>query len=137
MTLKQYLAIMGFSTVLGWISWIFVMLNVDPFLDTGLGFLFFFLTLGFALIGTFSIIIYSLYALFSKQVVATFRIVQRAFFYSTAISFTFVTLLFLQGKSILNLWNTLIFIAILVFLFLFKFSLNMAQAKRNPIQFLD
>ncbi len=137
MTLRQYLAIMGFATVLGWVAWVFVIFNVDPFRDSGLGFLFFFLTLAFALIGTFSIIIYTLYSLFSRKLIATFRMVQRSFSYATLISITAVSLLFLQGKGILNLWNTLIFIGILVFLFLFKLSLNIAHARKNPIQFVE
>jgi len=137
MTLKQYFTIMGFATILGWVAWIFVVFNVDPYLDTGLGFLFFFLTLGFALIGTCSIIIYSLTSVFSKKTVATFRVVQRSFLYGTGIAISLVTLLSLQGKGILNLWNTLIFFGILVFLFLFKLSLHIAHAKKTPVQFID
>ena len=66
MNLRQYLAIMGMATALCWVSWIFVLFNIDPFLDTGLGFFFFYLTFFFALIGSLSIIVFILYIKYLK-----------------------------------------------------------------------
>jgi hypothetical protein len=136
MTLRQYLSIMVFATVLGWVAFIFVMFNVDPFLDSGSGFLFFFMTLGFALTGTFSTIIYMLHTFFSKKIIATFRIVQKSFLYGASVAIASVLLLFLQGKGIMNLWNTLIFLGILLFLFLFKLSLHFAHKRQAPIEII-
>jgi len=42
MNLKQYLIIMLLGTVFCWISWVFVIINIDPFQDSGIGFTFFY-----------------------------------------------------------------------------------------------
>ncbi|MBP9760806.1 MAG: hypothetical protein KBD15_01020 [Candidatus Magasanikbacteria bacterium] len=127
MTLRQYFIIMGFGTVLGWVAWVFVLFNVDPFLDTGIGFLFFFLTLGFALIGTTSIAVFVWYHEITRIAMPTFRLVQKSFTLGTMVTVVSMSWLFLQGKGVITLWNTIIFIAILLFLLLFKLSLKMTK----------
>jgi len=45
MTLKQYFIVMILGTILCWVALSFVILNIDPFQDTGIGFTFFYISL--------------------------------------------------------------------------------------------
>ncbi|HQF57155.1 MAG TPA: hypothetical protein PK831_01475 [Candidatus Magasanikbacteria bacterium] len=110
MNLKQYLIIMLLGTVFCWISWVFVIINIDPFQDSGIGFTFFYFSLLLALIGTISVISFLLRNSFSKKNLPMFRHIQKSFKDSLIISSLIVLMLFLQGQNYLNSWNVIIFL---------------------------
>lgn len=110
MNLKQYITIMLLGTILCWVAWFFVVLNIDPFQDQGTGFGFFYISLAFAFVGTVSIISFLLRNHFSKQNTPMFKHVHRSFKDALFIAIVLVIMLFLQGKGYLNWWNTIILI---------------------------
>lgn len=52
MTFRGYLAVMALATIAAWLSWIIVLVAIDPSQAGSLGFAFFYLTLCCALTGT-------------------------------------------------------------------------------------
>lgn len=131
MTLRQYLIIMILATILCWISWVFVLFNVDPFRDTGIGIIFFYLTLFFSLLGTVSLKAFLLSYQFSKADIPMYRHVHRTFVTGLVFSIAFIGFLFLQGKGILNLLNTIIFFCIILFFVLFRLSVAFVKSKQE------
>ncbi len=121
MNLRQYLTIMTIATILCWVSWIFVIINIDPFQGGFTGFLFFYITLFSAMLGTNSLLIFAIYKFFSGRL-PMFRYVQKSFRESFIISGFVIFILFLQGMSWLTVWNfgILLLLSILVTSFLFS-----------------
>jgi len=113
---------MTFATVLCWFSWGIVILNINPFEASLGGFLFFYVSLFFSLLGTASLIAVLLYRLFSRQGLPLFRYVQKGFRDGCVLAGGVILLLFLQSKSLLNWWNIGAFIFVLFFLVLFQRS---------------
>ena len=117
MTLKQYFIIMFLSSVLCWIAWWVVVLNIDPFQDTGVGFSFFYASLFLALLGTISIFSFLLRKFLSKMDLPMFRYVGKSFRDSLFISVLLIVLLYLQGINYLRWWNMGVLVgAILIYL---------------------
>ncbi len=127
MTLKQYLLIMTLATVLCWVSWFFVLFNVDPFRDTGIGFIFFYITLFLSVLGTVALITFLLSLLFLRQKLPMYKYVHKTFVLGFTTSCIVLALLYLQSKAVLNTWNIIIFFGILIFLSLFKLSLHFSE----------
>lgn len=121
MTLRQYLIIMTVATMLCWVSWLFVIINIDPFQGGLVEFLFFYITLFFSLLGTNSLLIFTVYRIFTRAL-PLFRYVQKSFRESLIISVFIVFILFLQGMRWLTVWNfgMLLMLSILVVSFLFS-----------------
>ncbi len=105
MTLKQYLTIMILGTLLCWIAWGMVLINIDPFSDSGIGFAFFYVSLFFGLIGTVSIFSLLLRKLFSRVDLPMYRYVQKSFRDSLFFGVLLILLLYLQGENYLRWWN--------------------------------
>ncbi|MBU2542910.1 hypothetical protein KJ785_05115 [Patescibacteria group bacterium] len=122
MTLRQYITIMILGSILCWTAWGIVIINIDPFQDTGIGFAFFYVSLFFALLGTISVLAFFIRHLFSREALPMFRYVKRSFSDAFFISICLVILLFLQGKAYLNWWNTGIFLLALAFILAFSFT---------------
>ncbi len=122
MNLKQYITIMILGSILCWTAWGIVLVNIDPFQDTGIGFAFFYASLFFALLGTISVFAFFIRQIFSREALPMFRYVKRSFSDSFFISVALIILLFLQGKAYLTWWNTGIFLLALVFILAFSFS---------------
>jgi hypothetical protein len=122
MTLRQYIIIMIFGSILCWTAWGIVIVNIDPFQDTGVGFTFFYTSLFFALLGTISVFAFFIRKIFSREALPMFRYVKRSFSDSFFISVSLVVLLFLQGEAYLNWWNTGIFLLALAFILAFTFT---------------
>jgi len=122
MNLRQYITIMLVGTVLCWSAWFFVIVNVNPFEASTLSFLFFYISFFLALLGTFSVLIFVVYRLFSRTELPLFRYVERSFRESFILSAICIFLLFLRGIDLLNIWNFSFFIVLLILLFSFSFS---------------
>lgn len=129
MTLRQYLIIMAFATILCWTSWIFVIINIDPFQGGILEFSFFYITLYFSLLGTNSLLIFAVYRIFTRSL-PLFRYVQKSFRESLLFSTFIVFILFLQGMNWLTVWNfgILLVLSILIVSFLFSVQRHKIQS---------
>jgi len=113
---------MIFGSILCWTAWGIVIVNIDPFQDTGIGFVFFYISLFFALLGTISVLAFFIRQLFSREALPMFRYVKRSFSDSFFISVALIMLLFLQGRAYLTWWNTGIFLLALAFILAFSFT---------------
>lgn len=120
MTLRQYFIIMAIGAVLCWAAWAVVLINVDPFQDTGVGFSFFYVSLFFALLGTVSLFSFFIRYYFSQADWPLFRLVQKSFHDALIISIVLTALLFLQGQGYLRWWNAGIAAAAIILLIFFK-----------------
>lgn len=119
MNLRQYLIIMVIGTILCWVSWFFVILNIDPFEANLASFIFFYVSAFLALIGTFSITLFLLYRSIKKNAIPVYYYVQKSFRDSFIVA-TFITiLLYLQGSGLMNMWNFIILMSATVSLFIF------------------
>ena len=128
MTLRQYLSIMIVASLLCWVSWIVVLLNVDPFTSGWVGFLFFYISLFFSLLGTSAVLIFVLYYQFSRRAVPMYRYVQCSFRDALMLAVTGVGLLYLQGQRYLRWWNFII-----LFLFLLCIGIFVQLRKRGQL----
>jgi hypothetical protein len=131
MNLRQYLATMIFSTVLCWAAWIFVIINVDPFQTGAIGFVFFYISLFFALIGTISIMVFGVYRLFGSREIPLFRHVRMSFRTGCILSVLALAGLYLQSLSVLSLFNTLVFGTICIVIVSFDLSLTSMRKHQN------
>ena len=57
---RQYLMTIGLTALVSWVAWAMVIIKLDPYTSTGLALGLFFISLFFALIGTFTIIGFAL-----------------------------------------------------------------------------
>jgi hypothetical protein len=133
MTLKQYVIIMIFATCLCWVSWGFVVLNINPFETTTVGFLFFYISLFFALLGTLTLAAFGLFHWFSRQQLPMFQYVQKSFRDGFLLSMVLTTLLYLRGRGWLTLWSagSLVFMAVLYGVY--SWSIANQEKKRKEL----
>lgn len=122
MTLRQYLFLMLLGSILCWIAWGLVLINIDPFEGNQAGFLFFYTTLFCSLVGTISVMIFFLYHRFSRVEMPLYRYVQKSFRDGVIGAAAICGVLFLQAQSLLSLWNLIILFFILLFIILFRLS---------------
>lgn len=124
MSIKQYLTTMLIATILCWLAWWLVVINIDPFADTGLGLAFFYLSLFLALLGAVSIISFSLRNYFSHEMLPLFKYVQSSFKDAFLYSLILTVLLYFQSKAYLRWWNIGLVLVIIIFYLVFKLSLK-------------
>lgn len=124
MSIKQYLTTMLLATILCWLAWWLVVINIDPFTDTGWGLAFFYLSLFLALLGTVSIISFLLRNYFSPEALPLFKYVQSSFKDAFLYSLILTVLLYLQSKAYLRWWNIGLVLVIIIFYLVFKISLK-------------
>jgi hypothetical protein len=122
MTLRQFMTIMVLATVLCWISFGMVVINIDPFQGSNVGFTFFYLSLFFALLGTASLMTFLGYRFFSREDLPMVRYVKKSFRYGIFFSLTGNALLFLQINAYLNFWNFTLFLLVIALCISFSFS---------------
>lgn len=122
MTFRQYLFTMLFGTALCWVSFGLVLLNIDPFHSNVAGFIFFYLSLFFALLGTLTVIWSALGTIRQNDDVPLFRLVGIRFWYSSVISGSLVLLLFLQSLRLLRPWNIAVFFFCLLLILVYRYT---------------
>lgn len=103
------------ATLCVWLGWVYVLFRIDSVKTTWLGFLFFYMTLGTALIGTLTIAATAVRRIFrpkhiiSRQVLASFR---QAIFFTLLIIGT----LGMMAHDVLRWWTIMLFILVLTLL---------------------
>lgn len=122
MTLKQYIILMTAASLMCWASVVLVIVNVDPYMSTTLLFTFFYMSVFLSLCGTLSLIIFSIYAFFTKKIIPLYKIVQKSFRDSIIISLAATFLLFLQSQRLINWLSTSLLLILSIGLFIFFMS---------------
>ncbi len=120
MSLKKYLIIMTSATLVSWIAWLFVFFFINPDEAGFVGFALFYISLFFALVGTFSLFGFFIRVWFTKEEVI-FRHLGVATRQSFFFSILMVSALMLQGADLLTWWSVpllVIFLTLLEFFFI-------------------
>jgi len=115
MTLKSYLIGISISTALCWTAWVLTIFNIDPKGAGSLGFLSFFVSLFFAIVGTFTIAGFYL-RLWSSKNEYYFENINISFRQAILVAFSLVGLLVLQALRILNLFDGVLFVLSIILL---------------------
>lgn len=110
MTLRTYLFVMTFLTVICWGIFLFVAITIDPFSTNWLGFLLFYSSLFIALSGLFTLIGFLVRFVILRKGIA-FNLVKLSFRQSFLFSLFLITALFLQANNFLN-WTNLILLIV-------------------------
>lgn len=115
MSLMRYLILMIIGTLLCWLAWVLIIIQINP-LETGvLGFTFFYLSLFLSLVGTLAIGGFLLRILIYQQKEPYFRQVKKSFRHSLFFALLLIIALILQSQGSLNWWNVLILLSALIF----------------------
>lgn len=108
MTLRQYLILMAMGTIMCWIAWFFILLNIAPEQAGIVGFLFFYVSLFLGVVGLFSVTGLLLKKQSSQKDDIIFRQVKRTFKQGILFgSFIILSLLLLQF-DLLFWWNAIL-----------------------------
>jgi len=104
------LIVMFTSAVLGWLGWILVVTNINPTEFGWWGFLFFYVSLFLAVMGSLAVIGYYVRVYFFRDGVR-FRQASIAFRQAFSLSVLLIITLWLSGHDLLSWWNILLLIA--------------------------
>jgi len=116
MTLKQYLFLMSIAAGLCWVAWFFMVLSTDPNQSNMLIFIFFYFSLYFAILGTFSVIGFLIKMKIIKNDEIIFRHVKKTFRQSIILATLIVLALFLLQRNLLTWWNSILLALLFVVL---------------------
>lgn len=124
---------MAFATLCVWLGWAYVLFRINPVETDWMGFLFFYMTLGMALVGTLTILATAVRRLFhrdhvvSRQVLASFR---QSVFFTVLILGTMI----MMSHDVFRWWTVLLFVFVLALLELIFLSFQ----RPKPVQtFID
>lgn len=112
MTLRAYLVLMAIGTLLCWVTWIFVIYNISPLTAGSLGFLFFYISLFLAMVGTISVVGFLIRRLIIQNDEAIFRQIGRLFRQSILVSGLVIVAMIMLGVHLLTWWNGLLLIVL-------------------------
>ena len=110
MTFKDYLIVMALATVGAWAGWVVVLVSINPSSAGWLGFLFFYLTLAIALIGTISICGAGIRVWFKREELIS-RHVSRSFRQSILLSSLVIGSLILSSHGLFTWWVMTLLVA--------------------------
>lgn len=104
MTLRSYLIGMFVSTLFCWASWVLILVYIDPEQSSAIGFLSFYVSLFFAMVGTLTIAGFYLRVWFTKNEVLFAHVVP-SFRQAILLSIILVVALILQSFRLLTWWD--------------------------------
>jgi len=107
MPLTQFLTGMGIGTILGWISWLFVIFKIDPETSGIIGKIFFYASLFIAATGTASLLGFWSRAYFFKNKVL-FSHLAIALRQGIWFAIVVVIMLILQSADLFKFWNMIV-----------------------------
>lgn len=114
MTFRQYIFAMGFGTLVAWAAFLLIIALVDPLSAGLLGLVFFYVSLGVATSGTLALaglflrtVVVRTQDVLSKQVTQAFR-------EGMLTAALLIAALVLQSRGLLNAWNTILLLAVLI-----------------------
>lgn len=115
MNLSRYLILMTLATLLCWSSFFIVISSVNPFSTSLSGFILFYLSLLFSIIGTLSLLGFLVRNLFNKNQFITEQVIV-SFRQSVWFSILIIVGLYLQSQKLAAWWNLLILLVLLLVL---------------------
>lgn len=121
MTLRSYLTAMVSTTLLCWLSWVYILWSINPDTTNWIGFTLFYISLSLSLIGTAALIGFLIRFIGLKQTLA-WRSAKEAFRQSFLFSSLIVISLFLQSRNLFSWLNLLLLIIGLTILEFFLIS---------------
>lgn len=128
LSVRSHIVFMLMATVIAWISWLAVLLTVDPNEASWWGFGLFFLTLFLSLFGSFALLGFALRTIVSSRRSTTrYRVVvslRQGFLWSLAL----IIVLSLQGQRVLSMW---ILILILIIFAVLELSIVSLERERE------
>lgn len=112
MTFRAYMLFMGLGTLIAWLAWVIVLMNVDPQTTNVLGFTMFYVTLMVGLVGALTLvgISYRVLLLGRKDVLS--REVKVSFRHAILLSMVSVIALALSAEKMLHWWVLVVLIAV-------------------------
>ena len=114
MTIKEYLYLMAFSTLICWVAFVFVLFNIDPAQAGVLGFGFFYISLFLGIVGLFSIFGFLIKRRRVQQDDAVFRQVKKTFNQGILFGIFTVLALMLRQFGLLYWWNGIFIILLYI-----------------------
>ena len=113
MSLTRYLILMTLATLLCWGAFLIVIYSVDPFETVTLGFVLFYLSIFFALVGILSLIGFLVRYIFNKNQFITQQVIV-SFRQAILLAILVTASLYLQSNGLIAWWNLLILVVLLV-----------------------
>ncbi len=111
MSLRAYLAFMGFGTILAAATFFLVLFRVDPGAAGWLGFTLFYLSLGLALSGAVSIIGFLIRVVTHRDEMLS-HLVALSFRQAVLLSALAVAALILHSRNLLSWWNSILLVVV-------------------------
>lgn len=121
MTLKQLLLVITLATIIFWSLWSTVIVQIDPLTSGWFGFILFYATLFFALLGSFFLVTFVIRKAINR-LSFEYSIVATSFRQSCMFAALIIGMLVLQSQDLLNIWNIAMLIAGLTLLEFFFLS---------------
>lgn len=130
MTLKNYLILMSFASIICWLVFVFIIYTIKPTATNFLGFFLFYCSLGLSIAGTFSILGFIIRFKLLKRPLA-FRQVAEAFRQSFLLAVMTIIVLILSSKQLLSWLNLFLLVAGISLLEYFWVSRSRSKIIRN------
>lgn len=129
MTLRVYLITMFIATLLCWLSFGLVLVNVDPEVANVLTFGFFYASLFLSLTGTISLLLFGWYRKWWSDEVPLFAYVSKSFREGNVVAAFLTVTLFLWGVDWLSWWTG----SLMATAFILTISLMWSMAPRHEV----
>lgn len=115
---QRYLLPIGLASLFSWIAWIMVVSRLDPYESTSLALVLFFISLFFALIGSFTLIGFGLRRWLSKEQLS-YHYLSISLRQGLLLSFCTLVCIGFLILGVLRWWNGLLLVAVAVLIELF------------------
>ena len=122
---------MSLATILCFASLVFVLFQVDPYEAPMVAFVFFYVSVFFAIMGTSSLVTFLVLWARSRESEAMFQLVRTSFRVSILVAILTTSLLYLQAKALLSLWNMIILGVFLLCVFILWYTQRARTAKQS------
>lgn len=132
MSLRFYLALMSIGTLLCWVAWFFVVMNIGPDEAGFMGMAFFYTSLFMALVGTVSVLGFIIRQKMVKNEDVVLRHVSHTFRQSVFVALLVISTLYLKAHDLLAWWN----LVLLVVLFIVLEGVVFTKRKFNNVDYV-
>lgn len=134
MSVARYFILIAIGTVVCWVAWILVLININPFSAGIIGMISFYLSMLLALIGTFFLAGFGFRTLIHRSKRDPFQHVGISARQSILLAVLLVGALILQGERVFSWWAAAFLLAALIFLEFFFLIQNEPHEPQNRTQ---
>ncbi len=132
MSLRLYLILMSIGTVFCWAAWVYILFNTSPNDNNIISLISFYLSLFMAIVGTFSVIGFTLRRLIIKDDDVVFRHVRHTFRQGTILGTAIILALILLSQELLFWWNAILLAIFFLFVEIIIFT-NRKHSNSNYV----